>query len=82
MFPPPGINFTTEGLKENFEIFPGVIIPPGTYRESALALVGFTNRGAPLGFEMRATIGGFYDGDRVTLIPTFRARAGGASTPR
>ncbi|MFQ5720658.1 MAG: DUF5916 domain-containing protein [Acidobacteriota bacterium] len=71
-----GVNFTLEGLKAPFEIFPGIIIPPGTYRENEVALVGFTNRGAPVGFELRTTIGGFFGGHRITATPSIRARAG------
>ena len=71
-----GVNFTLEGLKDPFEIFPGVIIPPGTYKENAVALVGFTNRGAPASFGIRATIGGFFGGERISLTPSIRARAG------
>ena len=70
------VNSTLEGLKDPFEIFPGVIVPPGTYEENEVALVGFTNQGAPVGFDMRATIGGFFGGDRVTLTPSVRARVG------
>jgi hypothetical protein len=34
-----GVNFTTEGLKEPFDIVPGVTIEPGTYDHEELQLV-------------------------------------------
>lgn len=71
-----GINFTTEGLLEPYEISEGVVVPPGTYRNSEVSLVGITNRGAWISFEMHATFGGFYSGDRVALGPAMRMRLG------
>jgi len=71
-----GINFTREGVSEEFEISPGVIVPQGTYDHEELALVFFTDQGAPLQFNLRAVIGGFFGGDRVALSPTVRYRVG------
>ena len=75
-----GMNLTREGVRTPFEIYPGVIIPPGTYDHAEAQLVGMTNEGAPLSISMRATIGGFFGGDRLTLNPTLRMRAGDALT--
>ena len=71
-----GVNFTREGVKDAFEIFPGVIVPPGTYDHEEILLVAFTNRGAPVGIEGRLTAGGFFGGDRLAITPTFRFRLG------
>ena len=73
-----GVNFTREGVREPFEIVPGVVVPPGTYDHEDLQLVFFTNRGAPAGFELRITAGGIFGGDRVALAPSLRLRAGEA----
>jgi hypothetical protein len=75
-----GVNFTREGVKEPFEISPGVVVPPGTYDHEDLQLVFFTNRGAPVGFETRVTLGGIFGGDRMALAPVFRLRIGAAFT--
>jgi hypothetical protein len=75
-----GMNLTREGVRTPFEIFPGVIVPPGTYDHAEAQLVGMSNQGAPFSVSMRATIGGFFGGDRVTLNPTLRMRAGDALT--
>jgi len=71
-----GVNFTREGVIEPFEIYPGVIVPPGTYDNSEAQLVFFTDQGAPVSFEIRSHIGGFFGGDRISLTPSFNFRIG------
>jgi hypothetical protein len=71
-----GVNLTREGVKEPFEISSGVIVPPDTYDESEIQLIGVTNQGAPVSFEMRTIFGGFFGGDRTQLNPTLRIRLG------
>ena len=71
-----GVNIKTDGVKEEFEIIDGVTIPVGTYDETEMQLVLVGNRSLPLNFGLRATIGGFFGGDRVSLAPTVRYRIG------
>jgi hypothetical protein len=71
-----GINFTKEGLKEAFDIVPGVTILPGTYNHEEVQLVYMGDGSAPLNFQLRSTIGGRFGGDRITLEPTIRYRIG------
>jgi hypothetical protein len=71
-----GMNLTREGVRTPFEIYPGVFVPAGTYDHAEAQLVGMSNQGAPVSVSVRATIGGFFGGDRVTLNPTLRMRAG------
>jgi len=71
-----GINFTTEGLLEPYEISEGIFVTPGTYRNSEAQLVGITNQGAWLSFKLTTIVGGFYSGDRVALEPSMRMRLG------
>ena len=75
-----GMNLTREGVRTPFEIYPGVIVPPGTYDHAEAQLVAMSNQGAPFSVSMRATIGGFFGGDRVALNPTIRFRYGDALT--
>ena len=63
-------------VKEVFEIFPGIDVMPGTYDNHEIQLVAFTNEGAPLSVRLRSTFGGFFGGDRVSLSPSLRWRAG------
>ncbi len=71
-----GINFTREGVKEPFEIAEGVVVPAGTYDHEEAQIVFFTNRGAPVSFELRTTQGGFFGGDRLAYSPTLAIRFG------
>jgi hypothetical protein len=71
-----GINFTREGVKEPFEIYPDIWVSPGTYDNVEAQIVFYTNRGAPVSFNMRTMVGGFFGGDRLSLTPTFRFRIG------
>lgn len=71
-----GINFTNKGLQKPFEIYDGVIIPAGSYHNSEAQLVGMTDDSQWLSFRLRATIGGFYSGDRVALRPSMEMRLG------
>ena len=71
-----GVNLTKEGVLEPFQIFPGVTVPVDTY-DHAEAIMRFnTNRGAPLSFTFRATVGGFFGGDRVQMGPEVSMRVG------
>ena len=71
-----GMNITREGVFEPFEIFPGVIVPPGTYDHSEAQLAGNTNLGAPVSFNVNSIIGGLFGGNRITVTPSIAARAG------
>jgi len=75
-----GINFTKEGVRDLFEIYPNVVVPPGTYDHTEAQLVFMTNQGAPLSLALESRIGGFFGGDRVMLTPTIRARLGDTLT--
>lgn len=68
------INFTYEGVKEAFEISPGVVVPPGEYDHTEVLVFFGTDRGAPVSLFMRVNAGGFFGGDRVSLAPSLRLR--------
>jgi hypothetical protein len=71
-----GVNLTQEGVKEPFEIVDGVTVPVGEYDHEEIQLVAMTNQGAPLSFNVRSNIGGFFGGDRVNVEPSVRYRIG------
>jgi Domain of unknown function (DUF5916) len=75
-----GVNLTEEGVRRAFEIFPGVVVPPGSYEHKEAQLVFFTNQGAPVSLNLRSTIGGFFGGTRATFEPTVRLRTGDTFT--
>tara|TARA_B100000614_G_scaffold197934_1_gene179150 strand:+ start:4141 stop:6372 length:2232 start_codon:yes stop_codon:yes gene_type:complete len=71
-----GMNVTTQGVKEAFDIVDGVTIQPGTYDHKEAQIVFNTNRAAPLSFAVRNHIGGRFGGDRKSIEPTLRYRVG------
>ncbi len=71
-----GMNVTNEGVRTPFEIFPGIFVPPGSYEHAEAQLVFMSNQGAPVSLNVQTIIGGFFGGDRVSLIPTLRMRLG------
>jgi hypothetical protein len=70
------INWVNKGLQEPFEIYEGVVIPAGTYHTVETHLYAQTDDSKWLSFQMSATIGGFYSGDRVAISPSLRVRWG------
>jgi hypothetical protein len=71
-----GINFTQEGVREAFEIYPGVFVPAGNYQHKEAQLVFNTNMGEWWSFQIRSFIGGFFGGERVNITPSFNFRLG------
>ena len=69
-------NYEEERLFEPFEIFPGIVIPEGTYEFDSYSLFLKTNEGAPVAIDMIFTMGEFFDGDRVESDLTVRVRPG------
>ena len=70
-----GINFTTEGVFEDFDL-QGVTVAAGTYHHEELQLVLFTNPNKPFSFSGRSIIGGYFGGDRISNSGTIKFRLG------
>ncbi len=60
----PAFNHTVEGLGEPFEIYPGIVVAPGTYSNWEAAWRWNTNLARPLSYEGGIDYGGFLSGDR------------------
>lgn len=58
----PAIDLLYEGVREPFELFPGVVIPPGSYRHPVIAWRFNSNMSAPLAIQLAVDAGGFYNG--------------------
>ncbi len=69
---------TSQGVVAPFEIFPGVVVPPGTYDHVEAQPVFFTNQGAPFSVSLRGVFGGFFGGSRKQWRPSMRLRLGEA----
>lgn len=61
----PGFNITGEGLRQPFEIRPGMFIPAGSYNNLDWQFRANTNQSAPLSASIGWDAGGFYTGTRV-----------------
>ena len=72
----PELNFHTEGLREPFEIAPGVIIPPGTYRDFVPSWEMRTDPSARFSARGVARVGQFFSGRRYGGDATFTYRQG------
>lgn len=71
-----GINFTTEGVVEAFEISDGVMVQPGTYDHAESQIIFFTNRSKPISVNIRSVMGGSFGGSRYLNSATLRFRRG------
>lgn len=71
-----GLNLTTEGVLDPFEISDGVTVLPGTYRHSESQLVFFTNKSNPVSVNIRSVIGGSFGGKRYQQSGTLSVRLG------
>ena len=69
-----GFNLTREGVSTPFEIYPGVIVPRGTYDEQETQIVLYTPRAKAVNLQMTVRAGGFFGGDRVALTPALKIR--------
>ena len=69
-------NIIGEGVTAPFEVADGVIVPAGVYEHREVAFSYNSNRGAPVNFSIRTTIGGFFGGNRVTWGPGINFRRG------
>ena len=63
----PGVDIELEGLTEPFEIFPGVIVPPGAYRHPEIDWRFDSDRSRALSFTSLLRVGGFYTGNQRTF---------------
>ncbi|NUQ12144.1 MAG: carbohydrate binding family 9 domain-containing protein [Gemmatimonadaceae bacterium] len=72
----PGFNLTGEGLREPFEIRPGIVIPAGSYDNIDWEFRANTNRAAPLSVSGGWDLGGFYTGTRFGPTATIAWRHG------
>lgn len=71
-----GLNLTTEGVTDPFEISEGIIVQPGTYKHAESQIVFFTNQSNPVSVNIRSVIGGSFGGTRYINSGTLRLRGG------
>ncbi len=69
-----GFNIWDDGVKAPFEISSGVTIPVSKFSRTEIQLDAFTDLGKPVSYRLIVVAGEFFDGDRVSLRPSFRFR--------
>jgi hypothetical protein len=74
------LNVQVEGLREPFEVYPGVIVPAGKYTSPYFLTMGNTDRRKWISFSGSANIGGFLSGTQVSLAPQVNIRQEGRVT--
>ena len=76
----PGLNIQHEGLRTPFTVYPGVIVPAGSYDSPYLFLQSNTDRKKAVSAGLSANVGGFLSGRQRALAPTLTVRHGGTLT--
>ena len=73
-----GINFTKEGLIEDFDIFPSksIVVPKSTYDHMEAQLYYTSPPTSKISFSVMNYIGGFFGGDRISSSPRLKIRFG------
>ncbi|MEE9440146.1 MAG: DUF5916 domain-containing protein [Saprospiraceae bacterium] len=71
-----GINFKTEGVKNDFNILDDIIVPEGIYRHSEAQIVFRTNQSNPISFSTFHRAGGFFGGTRYNNRVSTNIRLG------
>ncbi len=71
-----GINFTTEGVVDPFEISENIFVPLGVYKHVEGQLIFMTNKSKPISFSLRSVVGGSFGGSRYLNSGTLRFRQG------
>ena len=71
-----GVNLTQEGVRVPFEIYPGIFVPAGDYKNAEVQPVLMTNQARPITLSLQSNFGGFFSGHRKTISPTLRVRGG------
>jgi Domain of unknown function (DUF5916)/Carbohydrate family 9 binding domain-like len=76
----PALNIQYEGLREPFEVYPGVVVPPGRYVSPYAFGIANTDRRKWISGGLNWSIGGFLSGSQVSLAPSLNLRQGGRIT--
>jgi hypothetical protein len=71
-----GINFKRDGVVAPFEIYPGIIVPAGTYHNMETQFVIRSNQGAPISTDGMYYYGGFFGGTYFSMNPSVKIRSG------
>jgi len=71
-----GVNITTEGVVDPFEIYASDTVRTGTYNHAEGQLIIMTNKSKPVYLSTRSVVGGFFGGKRYANSGTLGVRFG------
>ena len=71
-----GVNFTTEGVVNEFDIYQDITVPVGTYDHAEAQIVIITNPSKPVYLSTRSILGGSFGGTRYLNSGTLGLRLG------
>ena len=74
------LNVQFEGLRNDFEVYPGVKVPAGQYRSPYFLMNSSTDRRKWISGSFNVNIGGFLSGTQVSIAPTLNIRQEGRLT--
>ncbi len=74
------LNVQFEGLRKPFEVYPGVVVPAGSYRSPYFLTQASTDRRKWISAGLSANLGGFLSGRQISLGPSLNIRRGGRLT--
>ena len=74
------LNVQFEGLRKPFEVYPGVIVPAGSYRSPYFLTMMNTDRRKMLSGQLSCNLGGFLSGTQRSCAPNITLRHGGTMT--
>ncbi len=76
----PALNIQYEGLREPFEVYPGVVVPAGSYTSPFSFGIVNTDRRKPISGGLNWSIGGFLSGTQASYAPSLNLRQSGRFT--
>ena len=74
------LNVQYEGLRKPFEVYPGVVVPAGSYRSPYFMSNSSTDRRRWISGSLNCNIGGFLSGHQTSCAPSVTIRQGGKLT--
>jgi hypothetical protein len=72
----PGFNLQHEGLREPFEVYPGIVVPAGRYDSPYFFLQSNSDRKKLVSGGLAWNYGGFLSGHQNAMAPTLTVRTG------
>ena len=80
IFISPALNVQSEGLREPFEVYPGVVVPAGSYDSPMAFGTARSDNRKWISGSINWQVGGFLSGNQASYAPALTIRHGGTFT--